>query len=106
MNQFVHIEYNSASSAIICKFLNQTDSLKSCTVLYGRHNQMPYRFAGKNSTLNSIKLEVDPNYLEYYYVTASSDGITVAVEELRIKTNTGDFKYLIFSFHYYLFFWS
>ena len=95
MNQFVHVEYNSASSAIICKFVNLTDSLKSCTVLYGRHNEIPDRSTGQSSTLNSITLKVDSNYLEYYYVTASSSNVTVSVEGLNI--NTGDIDGIIFT---------
>ena len=91
MNQFVIIKYDSATSTIVCQFISQATTLKSCNVKYGQRNQnlmMDYTSLQKNSTLNTIALDVDPDRLECYVVIASSDEVTIAVEGQRLGTGT------------------
>ena len=49
---------------------------------------MDYTPLQKNSTLNTIALHVDPDRLECYVVTASSDEATIVVEGQRLDTGT------------------
>ena len=85
-NQIVLVQYDSATSAIICHFLMMTNTSKSCEVTYGQCDKM-MSFTQRNSTLNIIMLDINPNDLECYTVTASSDGFSVVVEGQRLTSS-------------------
>ena len=90
MNQFVKVKYDSVASTILCQFISQATTSKSCSVEYGRCNQvLVYTSLQKNSTLNNIALDVDPDRLECYAVTASSDEVTIVVEGHVQRLATG-----------------
>ena len=83
MNQILQVEYNSATSAIVCIFLNPTNVSKSCAVMYGHcDGTLSYASEGKSTAEapNSIALNVDSDSLECYVVTASTDGVNIVVE--------------------------
>ena len=84
------MEYDSTISAIVCRFLDQTDtSVKSCTAKYGQCGQVLAYTSQGNSTMetpNRIELIVDPGRLDCYVVTASSDTATVVVYGMRMTT--------------------
>ena len=84
INRFVEVKYNSDTSTILCQFLTQTTTPRSCTIKYGQCTQMLIYESEDNSTLNPISLKVDPAMLECYVVTASSNEITVLVEGQRL----------------------
>ena len=89
MNQLVMVKYDSATSAIICQFMSQTTTSKSCSIKYGHCNQMlVYTSLQKTSTLNTIVLDVDPDKLECYVVTAVSDEVTIIVEGRSLSAGT------------------
>lgn len=96
------VEYNTARSTIICRFLNETDtSVKSCTVMYGQCDQQLVKTAPGRSTIeapNYIELRVDPAWstLDCYIVTASSDTFIVMVEA-RSGEEPGIVKIYIFA---------
>ena len=79
-------------SAIVCTFLDQTDSsVKSCTVKYGQCDGMLAYTSQGNSTSavntpNRIALNVDGERLDCYVVIASSAAITVVVNGTRMTT--------------------
>ena len=89
VNQFVHVEYDSATSTIICQFRSQSNTFKSCTVTYGQCNQMLVHHTsqtGNITNIDTITLNVDSNKLECYVVTASIDDVTISVEGQRQKS--------------------
>ena len=95
-NHFVGVEYSATLSAIICRFLNQTDtSVKSCTVMYGPCDQQSVKTTQGKTTLeapNYIELHVDftGGSLDCYVVTASSGTSSVVVEARRMQTGKND----------------
>ena len=96
-NQFVRVEFNTTTSTIICRFLNQTDtSVKSCAVMYGQCDQELVGSQQGKSTMeapNYIELRVDPagSGLDCYVVTASSEVFSVMVEA-RSRKEPGSAK--------------
>ena len=89
MNQIVLVNYDSATSTVICQFMRQTNTSKSCIVTYGRCNQMMVFTSHKTSNRNSIEVSVDRDKLECYNVTAISDEATIIVEGQEL-INTGN----------------
>ena len=89
MNQFVQVEYDQGASKISCQFLNQTNTSRSCVVVYGQCNHMLVYKSQRNSTFNRISLNINSEVFECYAVTASSDTITVVIEG-QISTNAGN----------------
>ena len=81
------MEYDSTISAIVCRFLDQTDtSVKSCTAKYGQCGEVLADTSQGNSTVevpNRIELSVDPGILDCYSVIASSSTATAVVEGKR-----------------------
>ena len=89
-NEFVRVEYDSATSTIACNFLNETDtSIKSCSLQ--KCDQMLASSTGQNSSVeapNSILLSVATGDSDCYLVTASSTSFRTTVE-VRTSMGTG-----------------
>ena len=86
------MQYNSTTSTIVCAFLDKMDaSNKSCSVKYGKCDQMLNYNARGNNTVeapNNITLTVNPEHFGCYEITARSANITIIVEG-RTSMSTG-----------------
>lgn len=75
--------YSSATRTIICSFQNPLDaSNKSCSVQYGRCDQMFTQTVSVDTSSNnvSLKLSLSDGASYCYIVTASNDSYVVIVE--------------------------
>ena len=92
-NEFVRVEYDSATSTITCNFLDETDtSIKSCSLQ--ECDQMLASVPGLNSTVetpNSIALSVATGDSDCFLVTASNTSFRTSVE-IRTSVGTGKFR--------------
>ena len=92
-NEFVHVEYDSATSTITCNFLDERDlSIKSC--FFQQCDQILASSPGQNSTVeapNTIPLSVATGDSDCFLVTASSNSFRVTVE-VRTSVGTGKLR--------------
>ena len=92
-NEFVRVEYDSATSTITCNFLDEADvSIKSISLR--KCDQILASGPGQNSTVeapNSITLSVATGDSDCYLVTASSTSFRTTVE-IRTSVGTGKFR--------------
>ena len=83
-NQFVKVEYDSATSTISCVFLNNRNIIEqSCSIKYGKCNQKLVLTASDNSTLespNRVTLQVESDGSDCYVIRASNGTFTVIIE--------------------------
>ena len=83
-NQFVEIQYSSATSTISCIFLSELDgSEKSCSIRYGECNQELTEMAAGNTTTSSVimlNLTLTSSDSQCYVATASNGTYTVMVD--------------------------
>ena len=81
INQFVEIQYNSATSTISCIFLRELDtSKKSCSIRYGVCNQESTEIAADNTTTSNVimlSLALTSSESQCYVATASNETHTV-----------------------------
>ena len=85
-NQFVEVQYDSATSTISCVFINELDtSEKSCSIWYGVCDQEQTEMAADNTTTSSVMLNLDltntgSNLMYCYSITARNGTYTVIVD--------------------------
>lgn len=85
-NQFVEVQYDSATSTISCVFLNELDtSEKSCSIRYGLCGQEQTEMPADNTTTSSVILNldltsIDTSRMYCYSITARNRTYTVIVD--------------------------
>ena len=98
-NQFVEVQYNSATSIITCTFLNQSDtSLKSCIIRYGSCDQQQRKTVQGNSSSSKITLSLESQNSFRYTAIARNGTFAVAVQGSII---VGMYVYVYNKNHYY-----